>query len=356
MTPPRVACVIMAGGRGERLWPLVRKTVPKVCLRVDGKRSLLETTLTRVQGLWSRQQLLIVTTAAQARPIRQLLPRALRHTVLVEPQPRDTAACIALAAAMLAQEDPATIMVALPADHWIRPPAAFRHSLRSAVEVARKSNEIVTIGIRPTRVHPGLGHVSVGASVGLQSGCRVFRLRRFEEKPHPLRARRLLTSKRVYWNSGIFVGRVATFLDLIERWLPVHARLMAPLGELAGQSGFQRRATLVYRRLRAISFDHGVMVHLRQGVVVEGNFQWEDLGSWESLVRMSQLRQQGVRVASQNSHVISPNGHLVATVGLNDVIVVATHDVTLVCHKDKTQAVRDVVARLVSDRRLARYA
>ncbi len=356
MTSPRVACVIMAGGRGERLWPLVRKTVPKVCLRIDGKRSLLETTLARVQGLWPRQQLLIVTTAAQARPIRHMLPRALRHALLVEPQPRNTAACIALAAVVLAQEDPTTIMVALPADHWIRPPAAFRHSLRSAIDVARENDEIVTIGIRPTRVHPGLGHVSVGASVGLQSGCRVFRLRRFEEKPSPNRARRLLASKRVYWNSGIFVGRVTTFLDLIERWLPAHARLIAPLGELAGQSGFQRRATSVYRRLRAISFDHGVMVHLRQGGVVEGNFQWEDVGSWESLIRISQGRQQGVRVASQNSHVISPDGHLVATVGLDHVIVVTTRDATLVCRTDRSQAVRGVVARLLSDRRLARYA
>lgn len=355
MKHPPVAFVIMAGGRGERLWPLVRAEMPKVCLAIDGTRTLLQATLERLQPLARTSALLIVTTAAQAHPIRRTLPATLKAQLLVEPQPKNTAACISLAAAVLAHQDPTMVMVALPADHWITPTSAFQRSLLAAIEVAQDDDWLVTIGLKPMRVHPGLGHVCAGTALGMRRGCRVFRLARFVEKPSPRLAKQLVRQGRVYWNAGIFIGRVGTFLERIQRFLPDHARHLFPLGKVAQQSAFRRQARSAYRRIRAISFDDGVMAHLGDGSVVEGDFDWEDLGSWESWVRISPNAKPALAVVSHNVRVVSPDRHLVAAIGLRDVIVVHTPDATLVCRTKDAQMVKDMVRRLAHDQRFSRY-
>jgi len=365
--PARVAYVIMAGGKGERLWPLVRSEIPKVCLpapstarqagvSIDGTHTLLGATLKRIQPLMRRgDALLIVTTAPQAQAVRAVLPAQVRRSLLVEPEGKNTAACIALAAATLAQRDPTSVMAVLPADHWIRQASAFRKSLLAAIEWASTDERIVTIGVRPTRIHPGLGHLCPGSLLGIRHGCRVFHLTRFVEKPSHRVAQRLLSQRRTMWNAGMFIGRVTTFLELMQQWLPHHARQLIPLGPVVGRSAFQRTAASAYRRLRAVSFDDGVMVHLRNGCVVEGDFTWEDLGSWDSWVRIRRIGAPALSIASRNVHVVSPDGHLVAAVGLRDLVVVHTPDATLVCRTQDAQAVRTVVARLAHDRSLSRY-
>ncbi len=350
-----VGCVIMAGGRGARLWPMVHSEMPKVCATIHGTRTLLDETLQRVAPLWRGGHGLIVTTQAFARPIRRSLPAAVRRCLLVEPQPRNTAACIALAASVLAERDPQMVMVVLPADHWMKPASAFRRSLQAAVDAARAGGRIVTIGLKPARPHPGLGYLCAGGAREIRRGCRTFELARVVEKPSEDAAGALIRQGRTYWNTGIFVGRVQTFLDVIARWLPEHARLIRPLGRLAGRPGFAREAARIYRRLPSVSFDHGVMAHLRGGDIVEGKFAWEDLGSWDSWIRISRHVKPALEVASRNVHVMTTNGHLVATVGLDDVVVVQTADATLVCRTKDAQAVYDVVAHLERDPRLARY-
>lgn len=350
------AFVIMAGGKGERLWPLVRAGMPKVCLRVDGIHTLLGATLARLAPMATPRNTLIITTRDQAAMIRGRLSPALRPSVIVEPQPKNTAGCISMAAAMVAAKAPRTVMCVLPADHWIPDTAAFQRSLRAAVEVATAHPAMAMIGVRPSRVHPGLGHLCVGPRLGRHQGCQVFRLARFIEKPSPKAAQQLMRRRRVFWNTGIFVGQAGTFLNLIRRWLPEHARFLGPLGERFGRADFAKRAKAAYRALQAVSFDDGVMAHVREGYVVEGDFMWEDLGSWESWARIRRLNAPSIVVDSQNVQALSADGHLVAAVGLKDVIVVHTPDATLVCHARSTQAVRTVTAQLTQDQRLARYA
>jgi len=347
--------VVMAGGKGERLWPLVRVKVPKACVSVDGARSLLEATLQRLQPLASPRDLLIVTTQPQVRSIRRRLPPSFQRTVLIEPAPRNTAACIGLAAASLAEQDPTQVMVVLPADHWIHPVAAFHRSLHAAITTAQQSRQLVMIGIRPRRVHPGLGHLCVQERSTSRYGCRVFRLARFVEKPPRAIVQRLMRQGTTYWNAGIFVGQAGVFVEQMQRWLPGHAARLVPLARQINRPGFHRRAAVAYRALRAISFDHGVMAHVREGSVVEGRFAWEDLGSWDSWVRICRPTAPALAMGGKAVHVVSPNGHLVATVGLRDTIIVHTPDATLVCRTQDAQAVRDLVARLAMDRRLARY-
>lgn len=351
-----VSIVVMAGGRGERLWPLVRSNVPKVCLAPDGRHTLVDATLRRVKPLTRASNILIVTTKSQARPIRQVLSPNLHRSLVIEPEPKGTAACLALAAAVLARHDPDQIMVALPADHWIAPSQAFCRTLQAAIETARQTGRIALIGLRPTRIHPGLGHLCTGPERTVRRGCRVRRLEQFIEKPSLSLARRLVQRHHAYWNAGIFVGNAATFLALIERWLPTHARIVFPLGKTAHRADFPTRAAAAYRRLRAVSFDHGVMAHLRGCDVVEGRFEWEDLGSWDSWVRVArQHHARPLSVAGRRVEAISTNSHLVATVGLDDAIVVHTPDATLVCHAEAAQGVREIVARLSRHPHFGRY-
>jgi mannose-1-phosphate guanylyltransferase len=354
----RVTTVVMAGGRGERLWPLVRANRPKVCVAPDGKTSLLASTLARVEGLARQQDALLVITASQRAPIARAIPARYRAKILPEPQGKNTAACIGLAASVLAARDPEQVMVVLPADHWITPVAAFRKSLQAGIELAREHPRIVMVGMPATRVHTGLGHLCTTGAPTTRRGCATYRLQRFVEKPSPEVAEQLMREFRTFWNAGIFIGRVSTFLEAIGRHLPEHLNQLQPLGAHYGRPSFARRLKAAYAAVPSISFDHGVMNHLSDAFVVEGRFQWEDLGSWDSWVRMATAYEPVAAVDSPNARVVNfdrADGHLIALVGLADVIVVRTPDATLICRGDQAQTVRTIVAQLATDPRRRTY-
>ena len=359
MTRPAVTWVIMAGGRGERLWPLVRTASPKVCLSLDGTRSLLRATIDRLGASWPGAAWLIVTTREQAAAVRAALPARLRSSLLVEPEVRNTAACITLAALAVASRDPRRILAIAPADHWIGDVPAFRRAIRAGVMAAAQEEAIATIGIRPTHPHPGLGYLCAGRPLPSPRRPRVFRLDRFIEKPSVAAAARLVARPRTFWNSGIFIGAAEQFLLRVTEWLPEHARrLVKVAGAASGRNGHRPTpaAAQAYRALPAVSFDHGVMDHLRTGgLVVEGAFPWADLGSWDTWARLGAGGARTVSVDSCGVTVVSQGDHLVATVGVRDLVVVHTPSATLVCRADQAQAVRDVVRRLGADPRLARY-
>lgn len=340
-----VSFVIMAGGRGERLWPLVRAANPKVCASLDGTGTLLQATLARLGPLTRRYRAstMVVTTADQVRPIRQRLPNGSRLSLVAEPQPKNTAACILLAAAALAHRHPETILAILPADHWIRPTAAWQRAITTAIERIRQGAPLALVGIKPTRVHSGLGHLVAGPILARRGGCRVFRMARFVEKPTPAQARALLQTPRTYWNGGMFVARARHLLALAQRWLPDHAAKLIPLGALVGRASFTARARHVYHHLRPVSFDDGIMAHAPQAEIVEGRFAWEDLGSWDSWIRTAPPRAPMLAIGGRDVRAVGPADHVVVTVGVDRVIVVHTPDATLVCDVDQAQHVREAV-------------
>ena len=356
-----VTFVVMAGGKGERLWPLVRASTPKVCLSPNGSRSLLEATIDRLRPIWPRASWLIVTTQEQAAAVRRALPAPLRRAVLVEPQGRNTAACITLAAVALAVRDPRRVMVVVPADHWIGDVRAFRRAVRSAIHAAVSQDTLATIGIRPTHPHVGLGYLCAGSPLAGDRQRGVFRLERFIEKPSRALAKRLIKRAGTYWNSGIFVGMADTFLGCVTEWLPDHTRYLVPLAtslrreRSLGTASFARRARRAYGTLQAVSFDHGVMDHFHGGLVVAGRFPWADLGSWDVWARLGQVAPRTVAIESQNVTVVGQPDHLIATVGVCDLLVVQTPSATLICRAGRAQAVRQVVKRLSTDPRLAPY-
>lgn len=356
---PRVTFVIMAGGKGERLWPVVRAAHPKVSLSPSGGRSLLAMTVDRLRAAWPGAEWLVVTTAGQESAVRGCLPPSMRSRVLVEPQVKNTAACLALAALVVAVKDPRRVLVVVPADHWVGQPAPFRRAVRSAIRAAGAYRSIAMIGVRPGRPHPGLGYLRVGEVLRRGRARGVYRLKRFIEKPSARAAKRLVAQRGTYWNTGIFIGTAETFVEWIAEQLPGHVKRLLPVAAY-GRQGLARlaaspKARAAYQALPSVSFDIGVMKPMNRGVVVEGRFAWTDLGSWDAWAKASRNTVRRISVESDNVTVYGSPNHLIATVGVSDLVVVHTPTATLICRPDKVQAVREVVKRLSLGREFAPY-
>jgi mannose-1-phosphate guanylyltransferase len=311
-------------------------------------------TIDRLRPVWPNARWLIVTTKAQEEPIRACLPRHMRRCLLVEPEGKNTAACITLSAMSLAVREPSRVMVVVPADHWIDRIGVFQKTMRVAIRAAVEHDTIVTIGVRPTHAHPGLGYLCAGKTNGLGIP-RLLRLRRFIEKPSLAMARKLVKQPMTYWNSGMFVGTADKFLECVTEWLPEHTRRLIPFAKHAKRFCAPSSRARVYRHLKAVSFDQGVMGYLKGGLIVEGRFGWEDLGSWDVWAKRSHAQASVVSMDSRNVTVISQERHLVATIGVGNLLIVHTPNVTLICPPERSQAVRAMVKRVLRAPHLAKW-
>ena len=339
--PARYA-VVIAGGSGTRFWPRSRTRAPKQLLALLGARTMLQETVARVSPPIARDHVLVVTGRAQARAVRRQLPW-LRERLLVEPEARNTAAAIALAALWVAEHAPGATMVVLPADHAIGDRRRFRRDLAAALALAERTGALVTIGIRPTHAETGYGYIRVGAALPGTRG-RAARVAAFIEKPERARAEALLARGNVLWNSGIFAWRAETILDVLRRHLP---DVVGPLERARG-----RGLAAVYRRLPSISIDHGALERAERVVVVRASFPWSDVGSWAAVAALragangrNAVRGRVVPIDSRGCLVDSPE-RLVALVGVENLVVVDTPDAVLVCRRDRAQDVRLVVEQL----------
>jgi len=345
----------MAGGSGTRFWPRSRHRVPKQLLPIATKKTLLADTLARVRSLATPRATWIVTGASHAAAVRREARGLPRGNVLVEPQGRNTAAAIALAALRIARTSPDGVMIVLPADHAIGDVAAFRATLAHAMNVAVTTDRLVTIGIAPTHPETGYGYIQVGEALdGGGAGAHV--VARFIEKPDAARARALLDGGDVLWNGGIFAWRVERILAELRRWVP---DVIEPL-EKALARGTTRALAQAYARLPSVSIDTGVMERAERVAVVRATFPWSDVGSWAAVADLwrdgdAPNAARGATVLIDSSGcVVDAGSRLVALVGVQDLVVVDTPDALLVCPKERAQDVRLIVEEL-RRRKLHRY-
>ncbi len=352
--------VIMAGGSGERFWPASRRARPKQLLRLtDPDLSMIEEAIERIAPLIPREQILIVTSEILQQPIAEALPTLPRENVLAEPEKRNTAACLALAAAHLDHRhgDEDTVMAVLTADHQIGDPDRFRATVGRALDFAASEDALVTIGVVPTRAETGYGYIEVapptpGAPAKAGEPLRVLR---FREKPSEAIARAYAKSGHHYWNSGMFFWRVST----LRRGLAHHMGELeiaerAMVDALRGRGGQSLRD--VFLPLADVSIDIGLMERASNVFVVPADFPWDDVGAWDALERTrtpDEARNvvvgDAVLVDVHDSIVFNePGGDAmaVAVVGLDGVIVATTADGILVCPKDRAQDVKRAVAEL----------
>jgi len=345
--------VVMAGGSGTRFWPRSRRRFPKQLLRITGTRTLLQATVARLRGLVAADHVLIVTHRDHAAEVRRQLPALPGANVLVEPVARNTAPCVALAALAIEERARDASFVCLPADHAIADPRRFRAAVAAGFGWAEREGCSVTIGIKPTEPATGFGYIRLGR----RAGRGAYWADAFVEKPSPARARRFVATRKYLWNSGIFVWRVDTLLELFARHLP------APVTALraAMRHGGRKRSAAIgraYGRLTPISIDYGLMEKTQRVIVIPGDFGWNDVGSWAALQEL-QARQDAhgrapvVAVDAEGYVVFNPE-RLVALVGVDDLIVVDSPDALLICRRDRAQDVRRVVEEL-ERRRLHAY-
>ncbi len=350
----------MAGGSGTRFWPESRAEQPKQLLRMVDERTMLRATVDRLAELVPLDRVLIATTAQLADKIAEELPELPRESILAEPCKRNTAPCIGLAAAQIARKDPAGTMAVMPSDHVIQDTGAFCHAIRFAEALVDQQPErLVTFGIRPTYPAESFGYIEQGETLDSKvaaefdnppAACRVGQ---FREKPDVDTARHYLERGTFFWNSGIFVWRAATILDGLERHEPDIRTGLRRISEAADSPQFDEVLAREFETMKGISIDYAVMERADEVLMIEAPFDWDDVGSWQSLARLRGTDDQGNTIAARHlgidtsgSIVRGGDDHLVVTVGLSDCIVVHTPDATLVANKHDEEAVRKVVEEL----------
>jgi mannose-1-phosphate guanylyltransferase len=343
--------MIMAGGSGTRFWPASRHAMPKQLLQLAGEQTMIQATVRRLGSLVPASRVLVLTNERLVGSVASQLPELSATSIIGEPCRRDTAPAIGLAASIIAQRDTDATMVVMPADHVIQPDTVFQHAITQADElVAADHRRIVTFGIRPSYPAESFGYIERGEALPPGTGAPVFQIQCFREKPSADVARQYVQAGRYYWNSGIFVWKTRTILDALQRFEP---EMYARLTTIARSLGTDHFASTFAREFDAIqgkSIDYAVMEHYNNAVVIEAPFEWDDLGSWRALARLHGTDAQGntrvgrnLVVRTTNSIIHSTHDHLVASIGVDNIIVVHTPDATLVVNQDDEEAVRDVV-------------
>lgn len=346
-----VFSVIMAGGVGSRFWPKSREKNPKQLLPILGEQTMIQQTFERMRGIVPEKNNFIVTNKLQRAQIAKQLPMLSEENILVEPVGRNTAPCVALAALFIHRLDPEAVMVVVPADHIVQNYEEFTKVIEAAIEVAANSSSLVTIGIQPNRAETGYGYIQIDDSIGKKKNGNytAYKVKAFAEKPNIETANRFLESGDFLWNSGMFVWRCDAILNEIKKSLPELYSHFEILKETIGTNLFETKLQDVYSKIKSISIDFGVMEKSDNVRVFRGNFGWNDVGSWDEVVRLSEKDENGntikgnvIPIDSKNSYFLS-NGKLIATVGIDNLIVINTDDAILICKKDDSQNVKKIV-------------
>jgi len=344
--------VLMVGGAGTRFWPLSRSKTPKYLLPIVGKTSMLEQTVDRIAPLIPPERIFCITSQSQAPGIRRALPQLPKANVIGEPMGRDSAACVALAAVIVHNLDPGATMLCMPGDNLIKQAARFRQVVRAASRIAQ-GGSLVTFGIKPAAPETRFGYIHRGARIPAAKGPKAFKVKRFTEKPDLKTAKKMLRTGRYYWNSGNFVWRADVILGEFAKHAP---KLHAAVERIRPALGTRRAAAAIrreYEKLEKISIDYAVMEKAADVAVVEATFDWDDVGSWTALERHHPQDKAGntalgktLMLDDAGCIVSTDAGHIVAAVGMKDVIIVHTPDATLVCPKDRANDVKNIVQEL----------
>ncbi|HZE98376.1 MAG TPA: mannose-1-phosphate guanylyltransferase [Planctomycetota bacterium] len=337
--------VIMAGGSGTRFWPLSRKHKPKQTLPILGGATMVRQTVERLFPLFSPREAFVVTAKEHADVVRRDLDLLPQENIIDEPTGRDTAAAVGLAATFLQWRDADAAFAVLPADHYIDDPARFQKALERGREAAR-GGALVTFGIRPRYPATSYGYLQRGEKRG-----DLYRVQRFCEKPKADVAKQFVDSGDYYWNGGIFVWEAKSILAAIEKFLPELSASLKEIGAALGTSRLPSTLSREYGKIQRISIDYGVMEKADSVLMIETDFEWDDVGSWSAAADRRSKDAGGnavegrvLAIDTKDSLVLSSDPeHLVGVLGLEGYVVVHTPDATLVCPRNRADDLKKLV-------------
>ncbi|MBA3543473.1 MAG: mannose-1-phosphate guanylyltransferase [Chthoniobacterales bacterium] len=345
--------LILAGGSGERFWPLSRKARPKQLLRLVSDKTLLEETVDRLEGLVPAKQILVLTNIDQEKAVRKLLPDLPPENILAEPAKRDTAAAVALATAWVAARDHRATMLVLPADHVIKDRAAFQETMQTAARAAEETGAMVTIGIKPTWACPGFGYIEQGAPAPLRGGPtpnEIFRVDRFREKPNRELAENFVRKGNFRWNAGMFVWSVPTVLSEFNRHSP---ELASFISQVRAPGNWATALRSRFPSLPPISFDYAIMEKADRVLMVEASFDWDDVGGWRAVANYLPKDENEnaancdlTTLEASDNIVFSEHPTKIALLGVHNLIVIRTKDSILICNRRDAEKIKDLVGKL----------
>lgn len=344
------AVLIMAGGRGERFWPKSRKSLPKQFLSLtDDGKTMIQLTVERILPLVDMEDIYISTNQDYKDLVRQQLPEIPEENILCEPVGRNTAPCIGLGAVHMSKRYGDAVMMVLPSDHLIKYTSIFVNTLSDACEVAQQGPNLVTLGITPDSPETGYGYIKFLPD---QTLGRAFAVDRFVEKPNLETAKEYVASEQYLWNSGMFIWKVSTILDNLKAYLPETYEGLNRIGEAIGTPEQEAALEKEFSAFRSESIDYGVMEKAKNIYILTGAFGWDDVGSWLAVGRIRQSNEFGnvvsgnvVTVDTKNT-IIQGGKKLIATVGIQDLIVVDTEDALLICERDSAGDIKKVLENL----------
>ncbi|APF17578.1 Nucleotidyl transferase [Caldithrix abyssi DSM 13497] len=354
--------ILMAGGMGTRFWPRSRKNSPKQLLNLVGDKTMIRMTYERVRGLTADKNILIITNQELKEAIHQQIPEIPLNNIIAEPFGKNTAPCIGLAAAIVrkraSMEEP---MVILPADHLIKEVDVFQDIIRTGVEYARQNDALITLGITPAYPETGYGYIQRGEAVATLNNRTVYKVKTFAEKPNLEAAQLFLQSGDFLWNSGMFIWKVGTIWKEFVTHQPEMAEGFEEIYQSIDSNRFEETVLDVYMRVKSISIDYAIMEVAQSVYIIEADFKWNDVGSWEAAYAISEKDEQQNAITAQNQVVIDSKNNLiyapkklVALIDVENLAVVETEDAILICKKDSSQRVKEVIDDL-KQRNLEEY-
>ena len=345
--------VIMAGGGGTRFWPLSRQATPKQLLNLSGKDLMVNEAIDRLSKTAGKDDIFIVTNKTQvAKMLEATNGRIQKNHILSEPSARNTAACVGYAAMEIVKKYGDGIMVITPSDAYIKNEAEFTRVLGIAVKAAEEKDALVTVGITPTFAATGYGYIKFQ-----KSGEDSLKVLEFKEKPDEATAKAYVESGEYAWNSGMFIWKASTILKKFEQFLPDIYADLCKIGDAMNTSEEAKTIEEIYPKITSISIDYGIMEKADDVYVVPGEFGWNDVGSFDMMGVLHDSDAKGNICIGDNISIDSKDcityssGRLVATIGLENVVVIETKDAVLVCDKSKVQDVKKVVEQLKADKR-----
>ncbi|MBI5119128.1 mannose-1-phosphate guanylyltransferase [Candidatus Poribacteria bacterium] len=344
--------VIMAGGSGTRLWPRSRKQKPKQLLDIVSNKTMIQETVERLEPLVDGYHTIVVVGDIHFKEIDQQLALVPTENIIIEPEGKNTAPCIGLAAVHIRAREKDAVMVVLPSDHLVRNDGRFRKTISAAAEVAKRANCLVTIGIEPSVPETGYGYIQVGEKVEEVDGEDVYKTVAFTEKPVLAMAKKFLKSGDYLWNSGMFVWTVDAILEEIKFLLPDLYEGLTKIEAAIGKKNEKKVIEEVYRSLQPESIDYGILEKAKNVHLLKGNFGWNDIGSWAAMEQFWPKDKDGnfldAEVVSIEStgNIIHSTKKLVAVIGLKNIVIIETDDALLVCPKERAPEVRRVVEEL----------
>lgn len=348
--------VIMAGGTGTRLWPVSRKNKPKQSQAIIGKQTLLQATFSRLHRIVDKKHILITAGVKNYRDIKKQLSQLKAANFSLEPERRDTAAALGLAAVILESRDPEAVMACVYSDHYILDEDEYRRVSVVAEKLVReKSDYTVILGMNPAYPETGYGYIERSRLLEKHGRDEIYHVRRFREKPDLKTAQRYIASGKYLWNSGMFFWKVKTLLKLFQEFLPDIYQRLRKIQAALGTREAGRVLRREYGKIKSISIDYGIIEKTNKILTIPAEFGWSDVGQWQAVKEIlaprqveNYLRCRHVGLDTDGSLIYAPAKKLVATIGLRDMVVIDTADVLLICPKDRSQDVKRIVQELES--------